>query len=65
MPKNNNLQPVAKTAILISKTMSGDQILATLQESQGRVHTLNLGKEEASELELGDKVKITIQKVEQ
>ena len=64
MPKNNSVQPAAKTATVISKTMSGNQILATLQEGQGLVHTLSLAKEEASELELGDKVKITIQKVE-
>ncbi len=64
MPKNNNTQSAVKNTTVISKTMSGDEILVTLQESQGRVHTINLAKDEASQLELEDKIKITIQKVE-
>ena len=65
MPKNAENQIAPKPATVISKTMSGSDFLVTLQESQGCVHTLQLKKEDSVQLDLGDKIKITIQKVEQ
>ena len=64
MPKNTENQIAPKTATVISKTISGSDFLITFQESQGCVHTLQLKKEDSSQLDLGDKIKITIQKVE-
>ena len=64
MPKNTENQIAPKTATVISKTMSGNDFLVTFQESQGCVHTMQLKKEDSSRLDLGDKIKITIQKVE-
>ena len=63
MAKNDN-QSQPKTGTVISKTMSGSEFLITLQEGQGCVHTLNVSKEESSQYELGDKIKLTLQKVE-
>lgn len=64
MAKNTENQIVPKSATVISKTMSGSDFLITLQESQGCVHTLLLKKEDSAQLDLGDKIKITIQKVD-
>ncbi len=64
MPKNSENQIPSKTATVISKTMSGNDFLITFQESQGCVHTLQVKKEDSAQLDLGDKIKITIQKVE-
>jgi hypothetical protein len=64
MAKNTENQILPKQTTIISKTMSGNDFLITLQESQGCVHTLQLKKEDSVQLDLGDKIKITIQKVE-
>ncbi len=64
MAKNSENQIPSKTVTVISKTMSGGDLLVTLQESQGCVHTLQLKREDSAQLDLGDKIKITIQKVE-
>lgn len=64
MAKNTENQITAKTATIISKTMSGNDFLVTCQEGQGCVYTLQLKKEDLVQLDLGDKIKITIQKVE-
>ena len=64
MSKNSENQIPSKIATVISKTMSGNDFLITLQESQGCVHTLQVKKEDSVQLDLGDKIKITIQKVE-
>ncbi|MFA5232084.1 MAG: hypothetical protein WC410_00150 [Candidatus Paceibacterota bacterium] len=49
---------------VISKTLSGDQFIVSLQEGQGKVHTIYMTKEESSQIDLGDSVKITLEKVE-
>lgn len=64
MPKTTENQIAPKTATIISKTMSGSDFLVTCQESQGCVHTLQLKKQDSVQFDLGDKIKITIQKVE-
>lgn len=51
-------------AKVISKSLSGDQFIVSLQEAQGKVHTLYLTKEESSKIDLGDSIKITLEKVE-
>ncbi len=64
MPKNTENQITPKTATVISKTMSGNDFLVTCQESQGCVHTFQLKKEDSTQLDLGNKIKIIIQKVD-
>lgn len=64
MAKSTENQISPKSATVISKTMSGGDFLVTLQESQGCVHTIQLKKEDSVQLDLGDKIKIIIQKVE-
>lgn len=63
MAKTN---PAIKTAqvTVISKTLSGSDFIVSLQEGQGRVHTIYLAKEESSKIDLGDKLQVTIEKVE-
>lgn len=63
MAKNN---PIIKTSpvTVISKTLSGQDCIVSLQEEQGRVHTLYFSREESSKVDLGNKLKITIEKVE-
>ena len=51
-------------AKVISKSLSGDQFIVSLQETQGKVHTLYLTKEESAKIDLGDSIKITLEKVE-
>ncbi len=64
MPKNIENLIAPKTATVISKTMSGSDCLVTCQENPGCVHTMQLKKEDAALFDLGNKIKITIQKVE-
>lgn len=64
MAKNSENQIPSRTTTVISKTMSGSDFLITFQESQGCVHTMQLKKEDSAQLDLGDKIKISIQKVE-
>lgn len=52
------------TATVLSKTLSGSNCIVSLQEDQGRVHTIYLSKEESSKVDLGYKIKLTIEKVE-
>lgn len=54
----------AGKAVVISKTLSGDNFIVSLQEEQGKVHTMYLTKEESFKIDLGDKVQITIEKSE-
>lgn len=63
MAKTN---PKVKTAqaTVISKTLSGGDFIVSLQEDGGRVHTIYLTREESSQIDLGDKVQVTIEKVE-
>jgi hypothetical protein len=63
MPKIPNPIKTAETKV-ISKSLSGDEFIVSLQEGQGKVHTLYLNKEESSQIDLGDSVKITLEKVE-
>jgi hypothetical protein len=63
MPKISSPIKSAETKV-ISKTLSGDQFIISLQEGQGKVHTIYLTKEESSRIDLGDSVKITLEKVE-
>ncbi|KKS56515.1 MAG: hypothetical protein UV23_C0040G0006 [Candidatus Nomurabacteria bacterium GW2011_GWF1_42_40] len=63
MAKNNQTTKVI-TAIVLSKTLSGGDCIVSLQEDQGRVHTVYLSKEESSKIDLGHKLKLTIEKVE-
>ena len=58
-----NLVKTCKVAV-ISKTLSGNDFIISLQEGQGKVHTHCLNKEESSKIDLGDKLQITIEKVE-
>jgi hypothetical protein len=50
--------------VVISKTLSGNDFIVSLQEGQGKVHTHCFNKEESSKVDLGDKLQITIGKVE-
>lgn len=50
--------------VVISKTLSGNDFIVSLQEGQGKVHTHCLNKDESSKIDLGDKLQITIEKVE-
>lgn len=63
MAKNNSAAKVI-TATVLSKTLSGGDCIISLQEDQGRVHTIYLPKEESSKIDLGHKLKLTIEKVE-
>ena len=63
MAKTNQTTKVI-TAIVLSKTLSGSDCIVYLQEDQGRVHTVYLSKEESSKIDLGYKLKLTIEKVE-
>lgn len=63
MAKTNQAAKVI-TTIVLSKTLSGSDCIVSLQEDQGRVHTLYLSKDESSKIDLGHKLKLTIEKVE-
>ncbi len=63
MPKTPNPIKSAETKV-ISKSLSGDQFIVSLQEGQGKVHTIYMTKEESAQIDLGDSVKITLEKVE-
>ncbi len=63
MPKTPSPIKSAETKV-ISKTLSGDQFIVSLQEGQGKVHTIYMTKEESAQIDLGDSVKITLEKVE-
>jgi len=58
-----NLVKTCKVTV-ISKTLSGNDVIASLQEGQGKVHTQCLTEEESSKIDLGNKLQITIEKVE-
>lgn len=62
MAKTNSTKVI--TATVLSKTLSGSDCIVSLQEDQGRVHTIYLSKEESSKVDLGHKLKLTIEKVE-
>lgn len=49
---------------VISKTLSGDDFIISLQEGHGKVHSVYFSKDESSKVDLGDKVKIIIEKSE-
>ena len=63
MAKSNSTIKTGQV-IVISKTLSGNDFIISLQEGQGKVHTHCLNKEESSKIDLGDKLQITIEKVE-
>jgi len=49
---------------VISKTLSGSDFIISLQEGQGKVHSVQFTKEESSKVDLGDRLKIIIEKSE-
>jgi hypothetical protein len=59
-----NLALKTAAVTVISKTLSGSDCIASLQEEHGRVHTIYLSREESSKIDLGDKVKFTLEKVD-
>lgn len=63
MAKTNSIIKTV-TATVLSKTLSGGDCILSLQEDHGRVHTIYFSKEEASKVDLGYKLKLTIEKVE-
>jgi len=63
MAKTNLIIKTAATTV-ISKTLSGSDCIVSLQEDQGRVHTIYLSQEESSKIDLGHKLKFTLEKVE-
>ncbi|MFA5961919.1 MAG: hypothetical protein WC848_04520 [Parcubacteria group bacterium] len=63
MAKTNSLA-ISVTVTVLSKTLSGGDCIVSLQEGQGRVHTIYLSLEESSKIDLGHKLKFTIEKVE-
>jgi hypothetical protein len=63
MAKTNSIIKTAAVSV-ISKTLSGSDCIASLQEEQGRVHTIYLSREESSKIDLGHKLKFTLEKVE-
>ena len=62
MAKTNSTKVI--TATVLSKTLSGNDCIVSLQEDQGRVHTIYLSKEESSKVDLGNKLKLTVEKVD-
>jgi hypothetical protein len=63
MAKTNFIIKTTATTV-ISKTLSGSDCIVSLQEDQGRVHTIYLSQEESSKIDLGYKLKFTLEKVE-
>lgn len=63
MAKTNSTIKTAGVSV-ISKTLSGSDCIVSLQEEHGRVHTLYFSRDESSGIDLGHKLKITIEKVE-
>jgi hypothetical protein len=63
MAKKNFIIKTAAVSV-ISKTLSGLDCIVSLQEEQGRVHTIYLSQEESSKIDLGHKLKFTFEKVE-
>ncbi len=63
MSKKNSIIKTAAVSV-ISKTLSGSDCIVSLQEDQGRVHTIYLSREESSKIDLGNKLKFTFEKVE-
>ena len=63
MSKKNSIIKTAAVSV-ISKTLSGSDCIVSLQEDQGRVHTIYLSREESSKIDLGHKLKFTFEKVE-
>jgi len=63
MAKTNSIIKTAAVSV-ISKTLSGSDCIVSLQEEQGRVHTIYLSQEESFKIDLGHKLKFTIEKVE-
>lgn len=62
MAKNNLIK--TSTVTVISKTLSGSDCIVSLQEDQGKVHTIFFTKDESTKIDLGQKIKITLEKVE-
>ncbi|OGI36054.1 MAG: hypothetical protein A2259_01870 [Candidatus Moranbacteria bacterium RIFOXYA2_FULL_43_15] len=60
----NNLTIKTVSVTVISKTLSGSDCIVSLQEDHGRVHTIYLSQEESSKIDLGHKLKFTIEKVD-
>jgi|GEM_PF-1254180 hypothetical protein len=63
MAKINSLTKSVAVTVL-SKTLSGSDCIVSLQEDQGRVHTVYLSREESSKIDLGYKLKITLENIE-
>ena len=63
MSKKNFIIKTAAVSV-ISKTLSGSDCIVSLQEDQGRVHTIYLSREESSKIDLGHKLKFIFEKVE-
>lgn len=63
MAKTNSIIKTA-TVIVLSKTLSGNDCIVSLQEDQGRVHTIYFSKEESSKIDLGHKIRIVLEKIE-
>ena len=63
MAKTNSIIKTAATVVL-SKTLSGNDCIVSLQEDQGWVHTIYFFKEESSKIDLGHKIKITLERIE-
>ena len=63
MTKKNSIIKTAAVSV-ISKTLSGSDCIVSLQEEQGRVHTIYLSQEESSKIDLGHKLKLTFERVE-
>jgi hypothetical protein len=63
MAKKNSIIKTAAVSV-ISKTLSGSDCIVSLQEEQGRVHTIYLSQEESSKIDLGHKLKLTFERVE-
>lgn len=63
MAKKNSIIKNASVTV-ISKTLSGPDCIVSLQEEQGRVHTFYFSQQESSKIDLGHKLKITLEKVE-
>ncbi len=62
MTKNNLIK--TSTVTIISKTLSGSDCIVSFQEDQGKVHTIFFTKDESTKIDLGQKIKITLEKVE-
>jgi hypothetical protein len=63
MAKINIIKNISAT--VLSKTLSGEDCIVSIQEEQGKVHTIYFSKEESLKIDLGDKLKVTVEKADQ